>query len=147
MKQQWQVMAKWSLIATLCAAGVAVADGGKGPGREPGFDPQEGPGDGFRAKAVAACNDKQAGDAVTLSGRDGESVAAVCTLRPAELVAVPKAHLERMAKAKAACNGLTEGASAVLSTPDGRNVPAHCETRNGTLVAVPNERPNRRERN
>ncbi|NQD38770.1 hypothetical protein HPT27_17265 [Permianibacter sp. IMCC34836] len=147
MKQQWQVMAKWAVLAAFCAMGVAHAGGGKPHERDGGEGPQGGPGEGFRAKAIAACSGKQAGDAVTLTGPEGQSMAAVCTLRPAELVAIPKAHLERMEQARNACKGLTEGASAVLSAPDGRNLAAHCESRDGTLVAVPDERPGRRERN
>ena len=121
-------------IALLVAAPVALA--GKDREHDDGF----GPGGGFMAQAVEACVGKSAGTEVTLTGRDGVAMAAVCTERPAQLVAVPKAHLERLAQAKAACTGLAQGAAAVMSLPDGRNVAATCQLRHGELLAVPNER-------
>ncbi len=103
-----------------------------------------GRGDGFMAGAEAACEGKQAGTAVTLTGPDGQSIEAVCTLRPAVLLAIPKAHLERLEKAKAACKGLSDGAAATLTTADGQNLAATCRLRHGELMAVPNERPRKR---
>lgn len=103
-----------------------------------------GRGEGFMAGAEEACEGKQAGTAVTLTGPEGQSTEAVCTLRPAVLLAVPKAHLERLEKAKAACKGLIDGAAATLTTADGQNVAATCKLRHGELMAVPNERPRKR---
>lgn len=124
-------------VALMVAAPLALA----GKGRH--HDDDSGPGGGFMAQAVDACVGKSAGTEVTLTGRDGVEMPAVCTERSAQLVAVPKVHLERRAQAKAACSGLAEGAAAVLSLPDGRNLPATCQARQGELVAVPNERPRR----
>ena len=124
-------------ITLLVAAPVALA--GKDRDHGDGF----GPGGGFMAQAVEACVGKSAGAEVTLTGRDGVTMAAVCTERPAQLVAMPKAHLERLAQAKTACNGLAQGAAAVVSLPDGRNVAATCQLRHGELLAVPTERPRR----
>ena len=124
-------------ITLLVAAPVALA----GKGRD--HDDDFGPGGGFIAQAVEACAGKAAGAEVSLTGRDGVAMPAVCTERPAQLVAVPKAHLERMAQAKTACNGLAQGAAAVVSLPDGRNVAATCQLRHGELLAVPTERPRR----
>lgn len=138
MKPQWQAMAKWAAFAGCLAAASAYAGDGEGRDR---FGQH---GDRME-KAVAACAGKQAGETVSLTGRDGSSIEAQCTLRPAELVAVPKARLERLERAKAACAGLSEGAAAVLSTADGKNLAAQCKQRHGELVAVPNERPRKRE--
>lgn len=141
MSSQWQAVAKWSVIGLCVVAGMAApVYAGDDNGRERGFG---GP-DGMMAKAAEACEGKSAGDTVSLSGRNGAAVEAVCTQRPATLVAIPTAMLERMAAAKAACTGLTEGASAVLSTPDGRNLAATCQSRDGELIAVPTERPRKR---
>jgi hypothetical protein len=141
MKQQWQALAKWSAIALCCVAGVSYA--GNEQGRERGRG-MGGPGEGFMVEAIDACEGKQAGAAVSLTGPGGQTLEAVCTLRPAVLLAMPKQHLERQAQAKAACAGLNEGASAVLSTPDGRNIAAQCQSRDGELVAVPTERARKR---
>ena len=124
-------------VALMVAAPLALA----GKGRH--HDDDSGPGGGFMAQAVDACAGKSAGTEVTLTGRDDVAMAAVCTERPAQLVAMPKAHLERRAQAKAACSGLAEGAAAVLSLPDGRNLAATCQLRHGELLAVPAERPRR----
>ncbi len=141
MRAQWQAVAKWSAIGLCVMAGMAApVYAGDDTGRGRGFG---GP-DGFMAKAAEACEGKSAGDTVSLTGRNGDTIEAVCTQRPAALVAIPAAMLERMAAAKAACSGLTEGASAVLSTPDGRNIAAQCQNRDGELIAVPTERPRKR---
>lgn len=141
VKGMAKVMAKWLAIAALGASGYAYA--GDDFGRDAG--PEAGPGHGFMTKAEDACEGKQAGDAVTLTGRAGRSLSAVCTQRPAALVAVPTALLQRRAAAKAACSGLSEGAAAVISTNDGRNIAARCEQRDGELIAVPTERPHKRK--
>ena len=122
------------VVTLLLSAPVALA--GKAHDRDRG-----GPGGGFMAQAEEACAGKAAGTEVTLTGRDGDAIAAVCTERPAQLLAVPKARLARMAQAKSACTGLSQGAAAVLSGPDGRNLAASCQMRHGELVAVPNEHP------
>jgi len=146
MSKQWQVMAKWAAVVALGAAAAANAGGDQGRDQGSGRGSPGGPGAVYIAKATEACSGKQAGDEVTLTDPKGQSVDAVCTDRPAVLMAVPKARLERMEQARAACNGLSEGDAAVLSTPDGQNIAAHCATRHSLLWAVPNERPAKRQR-
>lgn len=64
-----------ALLVTVPAAAPAF-DGGRRGGPPP--------------EAVAACAEKQEGDAVTFTGRRGETVSAVCREREGGLVAVPE---------------------------------------------------------
>lgn len=79
-----------AVIASL-AAFTACAGGG---GRSGGPD-GSGPGGGKQGappEAYKACEGKQEGDAVTFSGRDGESLKATCQTVDGKLVAVPEGH-------------------------------------------------------
>lgn len=158
MKPQRQSAVKWAAIAAgmamvmsmiVTTAATAGDDQARERGPDKGAFAEHGRGEGFRgegfmARAEAACEGKAVGAAVTLTGPDEQTIDAICSQRPARLIAVPKVQLERLAQATAACNGLSEGAAAVLTTKDGRTLAAQCHKRDGTLIAVPNERPRMR---
>lgn len=66
-----------SFLSVFPALGFAAGPGG---GREQGPPPE----------AITACEGKEAGDAVEFSGRNGETVKAVCRLHGDKLIAEPE---------------------------------------------------------
>lgn len=88
-------------------------------------------------KMLEACEGKSDGDSVTLTARNGESIEAICTLRPATLVAVPTRHLEHKQAMKDACAGKVEGDIVAFTNPSGDSVTGTCTSRHGELFAKP----------
>lgn len=72
------------IMITLLSVVAACASGNRsgGPGGQQGPPPE----------AIEACEGKQEGDAVSFSGRRGESVSATCQTVNDQLVAVPEGH-------------------------------------------------------
>lgn len=86
---------------------------------------------------LAACEGKQDGDKVSLTGRDGEAISAVCMTKPAALVAVPEQRLEQKERMKAACNGKVAGDIVSFDSVKGDNITGTCTDRSGELLAIP----------
>ncbi len=68
-----------ALLALLTTAACGNKDNRRRGGRQQGPPPE----------AIAACKDKQAGDSVEFSGRNGETVKATCQEINGQLAAVP----------------------------------------------------------
>ena len=86
---------------------------------------------------LTACEGKKDGDKVSITGRDGEAISAVCVTNPATLVAVPEQRLEQMQRMKAACNGKVAGDIVSFDSAKGDNMTGTCTSRGGELMAVP----------
>ena len=86
---------------------------------------------------LAACEGKKDGDKVNLTGRDGESVAAVCVTKPATLVAIPEQRLEQKQRMKAACVGKVAGDIVSFDSAKGDNITGTCTAHGDELMAIP----------
>lgn len=127
-----------ALIACLAAPFAMAAEGERPMGPPPG--------------AAKACEGKDAGDKVKLSGPDGKTLEGVCRKKDGKLVLVPEhgPRGERGEKgehegrrmgpppgAAKACKGKDEGDKVSLKGPDGERHEGVCRKVDGKLMAMP----------
>lgn len=91
-------------------------------------------------EAVDACKDKQEGDSVTLTGRQGESLTSTCKTIVGQLIAVTEGlggHHRPPQEAFDACKAKKEGDRVTLTGRQGESLTLTCKNIKGTLVATP----------
>ncbi|MBB3105313.1 hypothetical protein [Azomonas macrocytogenes] len=88
------------------------------------------------AAAYTACENKAAGDKVSVASPDGKTLSATCREVDGKLAAMPK-HMAPPPGAVEACNGKSAGDTASFTGPDGKSVSGTCHKVNGKLTVTP----------
>ncbi len=97
------------------------------------------------AEAYTACSGKSAGDTVSMTRRDGQTVSATCRELDGKLAAMPEHpgkddHQRPMGpppEAVKACDGKSAGDSVSFTTRGGQTLSGTCREMNGSLAAMP----------